>query len=167
MSRCRSDALEAIYPRLHPELKRIVISNLGVSDAVLEEACQVAWGELALRRAEVRPGRELGWLATVAMRSALRLQRGHRREVSLDEEENRQRLTEIGSVGLGPECADDVRDRLAAVGELPVRQRRMVMMHGFGYRYEEIAARTGDSRRTVERQVLRAKARLRAVTSDA
>jgi DNA-directed RNA polymerase specialized sigma24 family protein len=37
-------------------------------------------------------------------------------------------------------------------------------LHGAGYRYAEIAAATGDSRRTVERQLLRAK---RALKDDA
>lgn len=34
------------------------------------------------------------------------------------------------------------------------------MLQGFGYAYEEIAAATGDSRRTVVRQLTRARQRL-------
>ena len=36
-------------------------------------------------------------------------------------------------------------------------------MHGFGFGYEEIAERTGDSRRTVERQLRRAREHLRVL----
>jgi RNA polymerase sigma factor (sigma-70 family) len=160
---CRSDELEAIYPRLSADLERILVSNVRLPTEVLEEACQVAWAQLALRRAEVTRGRELGWLATTAMREALRLLRASRREVSLDQEETRQHLVAIGAFVPGPESSVEVQARMAAVGELPVRQRRMVLMHGFGYDYEEIAQRTGDSRRTVERQLLRAKRHLREV----
>lgn len=155
MSMRRSDDLEALYPRLSQDLVRIVVSNVSLSDEVLEEACQTAWAQLAARRAEVTPGRELGWLATTAMRAALRLLRASRCEVSLDDPECR------ALVAPGPECSVEVCARLAAVSELPTRQRRMVLMHGFGYGYEEIARHTGDSRRTVERQLLRAKSRLR------
>ena len=164
MSVCRIDELATIYPRLKPQLERIVTRNLAVSDAVLEEACQIAWGQLVSRCSEVTPGRELGWLATTAMRAALGLLRGSRNQVSLDDEELGEHLAEIGVVAPGPEATIELRSRLAAVHDLPVRQRRMVLMHGFGYDYAEIAARTGDSRRTVERQLLRAKQHLRVVT---
>jgi RNA polymerase sigma factor (sigma-70 family) len=159
MSLRRIDGLETIYPELAPQLEKIVVSNLGLTDAILEEACQVAWGKLALRRSEVEPGHELGWLATTAIRAALQLMRAGRGEVSLDDGQH-QRLVELGAVAPGPEFATEAHDRLAAVLQLPVRQRRMVLMHGFGFGYEEIAERTGDSRRTVERQLRRARERL-------
>jgi RNA polymerase sigma factor (sigma-70 family) len=159
----RIDELETIYPQLAPQLERIVVRNLGLPTAVLEEACQVAWGELALRRSAVAQGHELPWLATTAMRAALRLLRAGRRELSLDDAERREHLVEIGAVTPGPESTVEARARLAAVEQLPVRQRRMVLMQGFGYGYAEIAERTGSSRRTVERQLLRARQQLRIV----
>jgi RNA polymerase sigma factor (sigma-70 family) len=107
----------------------------------------------------VAPGSELGWLATTATRVALRHLRAARRQVSLDD----GHLLRIGAVAPGPEQTVELRTRLAAVQQLPVRQRRMVWMHGLGFGYDEIAARTGDSRRTVERQLLRAKRHLRVV----
>ena len=60
----------------------------------------------------------------------------------------------------GPERAVELRERLAEVRQLPLRQQQMVLLHGFGYRYGEIAEFTGDSRRTVERQILRGKRKL-------
>lgn len=163
MPLCRIDQLETIYSELAPQLEKIVMRNLGLSDAVLEEACQFAWGQLALRSPRVAPGHELGWLATTAIRAALRLMRAGRDEVSLDDEEQHEHLAELCAVAPGPESAIEVRARLAAVLELPVRQRRMVLMHGFGYDYREIADRTGDSRRTVERQLHRARQHLRVL----
>jgi RNA polymerase sigma factor (sigma-70 family) len=43
------------------------------------------------------------------------------------------------------------------LSRLPQRQRQMVWLHGAGLSYVEIAAATGCTRRTVERQLLRAK----------
>jgi RNA polymerase sigma factor (sigma-70 family) len=116
-----------------------------------------------MHRPDVAPGSELGWLATTATRVALRHLRAARRQVSLDDQEQRAHLVRIGAIAPGPERTVELRTRLAAVQQLPVRQRRMVWMHGLGYGYDEIAARTGDSRRTVERQLLRAKRHLRTV----
>jgi RNA polymerase sigma factor (sigma-70 family) len=163
MPLCPVAALETLYPELAPQLERIVVRNLGTSAGVVEEACQVAWGELALHRRKVTPGCELGWLVTVATRVALRKLRAARRQVSLDDAEQRQHLVRIGAVTPGPERTVELRARLASVQQLPVRQRRMVWMQGLGYGYDEIAQRTGDSRRTVERQLLRAKRHLRVV----
>jgi len=162
MPRFRIDELDTIYPRLAPQLEKIVVCKVGLPNAVLEEACQVAWGQLALRRPEVAPGHELPWLATTAIRAARRLMHAGRDDLSLDDEEQQEHLIELGAVVPGPESAVEVRGRLAAVLELPARQRRMVLMHGAGYGYVEIAERTGDSLRTVERQLLRAKQQLRA-----
>jgi DNA-directed RNA polymerase specialized sigma24 family protein len=54
----------------------------------------------------------------------------------------------------------ELRDRLAELRQLPERQQRLVWMHAAGLTYLEMAERTGDTRRTVERQLLRAKGRL-------
>jgi DNA-directed RNA polymerase specialized sigma24 family protein len=59
-----------------------------------------------------------------------------------------------------PHRALELRERLAEIRRLPARQQRLVMLQGFGYEYEEIAAATGDSRRTVMRQLTRARQRL-------
>ena len=59
-----------------------------------------------------------------------------------------------------PSRALELRERLAEIRRLPVRQQRVVMLHGFGYEYEEIAAVTGETRRTVARQLTRARQRL-------
>ena len=51
--------------------------------------------------------------------------------------------------------------RLRAVGEvLPERQRRLIALQAIGCSYAELAALTGDTPRTVDRQLARAKRRL-------
>jgi len=152
--------LADLYTQLAPQLERIVNANVRATSTVLEEACQTAWARLVAERDSLTPGTELGWLATSATREALRLVRAQGRELSLEQEQ------EIGGELLelaltpGPERVIEVRERLAEVRQLPQRQQRLVMLQGFGYRYSEISAVTGDSCRTIDRQLIRARRKL-------
>ena len=56
---------------------------------------------------------------------------------------------------------EQLRERRARVMALPARQRRLLALQGLGLSYDEISALTGDSRRTVQRQLLRGRDRLR------
>lgn len=152
------DRIAALYATLQPQLWRIVARNLSVDEALLEDACQTAWSRFLDHGAELAAGTELGWLSTTATRAALRLLRA-------------QRLTEPLPIegrpdgnGAGvpddPERALELSERLAEIRELPPRQRRAVWLQGLGYEYAEIAAATGDSCRTVERHLTRARQRL-------
>ena len=60
---------------------------------------------------------------------------------------------------LDPEPSVALRDALA---RLRPRQRRLLTMQAAGLTYGEIAAATGDSLRTVDRQLVRSRAALRA-----
>ena len=151
---------EALYAELHPQLVRLVAGNLEAPAWLIEDACQTAWGTLLISRPQLSPGTELGWLATTATRLALRLLRRERRTEPLAEPPEPTRLDDYRAATPGPEQALAMRERLAEVRRLPVRQQRIVMLSGFGYEYEEIAAVTGDSRRTVARQLMRARQRL-------
>jgi DNA-directed RNA polymerase specialized sigma24 family protein len=55
----------------------------------------------------------------------------------------------------------DARAALAAVSELKPRQRQLFARQLAGLSYDEIARATGDSWRTVERQLRRARVALR------
>jgi RNA polymerase sigma factor (sigma-70 family) len=159
--------LDALYRQLAPMLERLVARNISAPPALIEDACQFAWSSLLVRRDQVVQGRELGWLLTTASREVLRQLRAGRRELSID-------LPDTGPAAA--EAAADVtrltlpdplqvvtqRERLAQIHSLPLRQQRMVWLHGLGYDYEEISEETGDSCRTVQRQLLRAKHKLAA-----
>ena len=54
----------------------------------------------------------------------------------------------------GPRCRND------PAGRTDRRQLQMIALQPWGLSYEQIAARTGNSRRTVERQLVRARAKL-------
>ncbi len=151
--------LEALYAELQPQLMRILVSNLQGPEWVLDEACQVAWGSLLLQAPELAAGGELGWLSTTATRAALRQIRRERYSDPHEELPQPVRLDDR-RVEPGPQRTLELRERLADIRRLPVREQRVLMLQGFGYAYEEIAAATGDSRRTVVRQLTRARQRL-------
>ncbi len=159
VARARTD-MEALYAELQPRLARILATNLEAPGWLIEDACQTAWGSLLISRPQLEPGTEIGWLATTATRVALRLLRRERRSEPIGEAVEPTRLDDYRQLAPGPEHTLEMRERIAEVRQLPVRQARMVLLHGFGYEYEEIAATTGDTRRTVQRQLTRARQRL-------
>ena len=63
--------------------------------------------------------------------------------------------------GATPHELVDLRERLHEVRRLPERQQRLVWLHAFGLSYTEMAAHEGCTPRTVDRQLLRARAALR------
>ena len=159
--------LEALYVELQPQLVRILTANLQAPEWVIDEACQAAWGSLLLHGPEVAAGLELGWLSTTATRAALRMLRRERFSDPHEELPDPVRLDDHRAVEPDPERAIELRERLAEVRRLPLRQQRLIMLHGFGYEYDEIAAVTGDTRRTVARQLTRARRRLAQLAGEA
>jgi RNA polymerase sigma factor (sigma-70 family) len=159
--------MEALYLELQPQLLRILTRNLEAPEWVIAEACQAAWGLLVPQGSEVAAGQELGWLSTTATRTAIRILRRERFSEPHAELPEPVRLDDRRAGGSDPERAVELRERLAEIKRLPVREQRVVMLYGFGYAYQEIAAVTGDSRRTVERQLTRARQRLAQLAEEA
>lgn len=152
---------EATYAELAPRLQRIVGRNVRAPEWLIEEACQTAWSRWLVHREGVAPGSTLGWLSTTAIREALYLLKLQKRHVSLDASTQQGgEVVELPIRTPGPEQLAEFRDRLAEVRRLPVRQQRVVWMKGFGYDYREIAAQTGSTRRTVDRQLWLARRKL-------
>lgn len=152
---------EALYPTLAPALQRIVARNVTAPRATTEEACQIAWSRWAAARAGIAPEATLGWLCTTATREALRMARRQARELSLDAPGADEQVRALPSPSPAPDEAVLLRERLAEIHRLPARQQRLIWLRGLGYGYAEIADRTGESLRTVERQLLRAGRTLR------
>jgi RNA polymerase sigma factor (sigma-70 family) len=158
-----AEAVGELYRSLSGRLEHIVRRDVRAPDAVIEDACQFAWSGLVRHGGRVRREAALSWLARTAEREAYKLARRELRELSLD-----ATLEEAGDealAGLAPTLEEVVEQhgRLEAISELPGRQQRLVWLQGLGFSYDEMAAQTGDSNRTVERQLLRAKRRLREV----
>lgn len=151
-----------LYRVHHERLVRVVRRCVGGSDALVEDACSFAWTQLLCHQPERRP--ELfGWLCTVAIHEAYRLSGRERRDERLDVHVgvalSRAELVEDLRASL--ECQIEARAALARVAELCPRQRELFALQVAGLSYSEIAAATGDSVRTVDRQLRRAHERVR------
>jgi RNA polymerase sigma factor (sigma-70 family) len=153
------DGLEQLYGTLADRLHQIVRFSIRAPEALIDDACQIAWSRLLRSRDRVRSEAALPWLVTTASREALHLARHSARELSLDELCSHHR--EWVAVPQAPEEIVELRARLAEIRSLPERQQRLVWLQGLGFTYTEMAGRTGDSKRTVERQLMRAKRALR------
>ena len=160
LAACTDVDVEELYRLLAPRLRQIVGANVRAPEPVVEDACQIAWSRLIRRADDIRRETALPWLTTTAVREVFKLCRRDRRELSLEGAIEDFGELPIPAAEPGPAEVVEMRERLATVGRLPERQQRLVWMHAAGLTYAEIAERTGDSLRTVERQLLRAKGRL-------
>lgn len=149
--------IDALFRAHQERLVRAVGATVHTSKEVVEDACSFAW--MQLLRTEPEIGETIGaWLRTVAVREAIRLDRLGRRGVSIEDAPSANLIDRRQST---PEQRTAWREQLAEVARLPKRQRDVIAMQAAGLSYEEIAAATGDSRRTVERQLMRAKRQTR------
>ncbi|HZQ85082.1 MAG TPA: sigma-70 family RNA polymerase sigma factor [Acidimicrobiales bacterium] len=151
-----------MYPLLRRRLEQIITTEIDAPAAVIEDACQIAWGRLLGHANRVSTGSELAWLVRTARREARRQLRLELLQGSL----TAAAADEADVIELRPRSAPapeqlEHRVRLASVASLPERQRRMIWLHAAGLSYGEIGAITGDSERTVERQLARGRSRLR------
>jgi RNA polymerase sigma factor (sigma-70 family) len=155
-----------LYASLSERLERIVGMDVRAPRPLIEDACQCAWDRLWLHRRQVRRETALSWLVTTAVHEALRLLRVQAGLLSLDRE-----IEELGDGAVpahAPPAADlyELRTRLEGIRSLSQRQQRLLWLHGLGFSYAEIAARTGSTTRTVERQLLRGKRKLRLLAGE-
>jgi RNA polymerase sigma factor (sigma-70 family) len=153
--------LEELYGQLSKRLEQIVRRDVRAPAPVIEDACQFAWVTLVSRRDRVRRATTLPWLVKTAQHEAFKLVRRDGRDHSLE-----ATLETAGDAPL-PTTAPDpaelalVHDRLGQLERLPARQQRLMWLQAFGHSYAEMARHTGDTTRTVERQLLRAKQAVR------
>ena len=147
----------ALFARYERKLRARVRSIVTTSEANVEDACMYAW--LALLRHELDEVAEpYSWLTTIAIREAVKLDRVDRRTrpLPLDEYGPQERPgEELAAYDLLAHAAAIIQE-----AGLTARQLQMISLQLWGLSYEQIAVHTGDSRRTVERQILRARAKL-------
>jgi RNA polymerase sigma factor (sigma-70 family) len=155
-----------LYREHRDALYRIVRATVRGPDELVEDACQNAWLILLCRQ----PAREaaLPWLITVAIREAYRLSGCERRDAHLEDLAGDDGPTTDAdgwqSVVPAPASVEDsieARAALAALAELPARQRRYMALFVAGYRYQEIVAMCGVTYTNVNKHLVRARARLR------
>jgi RNA polymerase sigma factor (sigma-70 family) len=153
----------ALYRALSTRLEQIVRGDVRAPEVVIEDACQFAWGRLVCNFPRVQRDRALSWLVTTAVREAVRLVRRDNRDVTLDA--GAELGEEVACRSPAAACEDliEQRERLRLIRQLPERQQRLLWLQALGMSYDEIARYTGCSHRTVERQLLRARSRIRAL----
>lgn len=154
----RGDEAE-LYEQLAARLIKIVARQVRTSTANVEDACSFAWVQML----HYQPAREtvVAWLVRVGTREAIKLDRRARR----------QDAAATGPSGQGravDECRPieahletlAARDAIVAA-QLRPREAEILVAHVAGYSYIEIADAKDLTPRTVERQLLRAKRKLR------
>jgi RNA polymerase sigma factor (sigma-70 family) len=163
------DDVARLYGEEAVSVRRIVRMNVTASPAVIEDACQVAWTRLLIHRARLRRESARAWLIRVAIREVIKSIQRERRERSLEALlEQGGRSAPGGSADAGmalptPALIEDLaeqKSRLDSIQALPERQRRLLWLQGLGLSYREMAGETGMTRRTVERQLIRARSSL-------
>ena len=150
-----------LYGAFAARLEQIVRTDVRASNGVIEDACQVAWYRLLRHGDRVRRETVVAWLARTAIHEAFRSMRQHRRERPLEDGGG---LAFSTAPATPPELFEQ-RARLREIQELPVRQQRLLWLRAFGLSYAEMAAHEQCTRRTVDRQLVRARAALRERSS--
>jgi RNA polymerase sigma factor (sigma-70 family) len=150
-----------LYHSLAVRLEQIVRREVRAPREVIEDACHHAWTKLFNHSEQIKRDTALSWLATTAVRHAWKLDRRERRELSLEAAADELGELPIPSRLPGPPERVEAREQLSQLRQLPERQQRLIWLRAAGLSYVEMAAYTGDSVRTVERQILRATERVK------
>ena len=137
------------------QLRAVVAQHVRTSAANVEDACGFAWLQLVRHRPLKRTA--FAWLCTTAIREATKLHRKTSRLVDLDE---------VVDAAIDARHGPDDRLELIAAGEqirgarLRPREERLLGLRVAGYSRKQMAALTGDSHRTIDRQLVRAQRKL-------
>lgn len=156
-----------LYREFSGQLEMLVRGDVRACDALIEDACHLAWTQLLRYHHRVAPEGVTVWLIRTAVREAVRLLRRYTRECSLevllDDDEDGADF----SATIQREDVLAQRERLLDVQHLPRRQQRIVWLKALGFSYEEVASQECCTLRTVDRQLCQARQRLHALESAA
>ena len=162
-SRSTLDLVGELYAAEAARVRRAVRRGARARPAVIEEACQSAWARYVAAHDRVNRDAAISWLITTAIREAWRLGRHEARDLSLEALVQDPDDSEWEPAAPDLEEIAGLRLRLEALRALPERQGRLVWLQGLGLSYEEMGQATGDTARTVQRQLLRGRHALREV----
>lgn len=165
----RQDEIAAFYSKEAAALQRAVSGAITGPAAMIEDACSYAWCQL-LQNDDIQLDRAgFGWLYIVAKREAFRLSDRSRREPALGEPQDLPDQPACASPDLWQimERRLTHEEHIAVVRLISPRKRQLVLLHAAGFNYAEIVRLTGDTVRTVERQLLRGKRTIRRLAKEA
>ncbi len=151
----RGDEAE-IYRTFSPRVLALVRSQVRTSTENIEDACHFAWAAFLRRSEEVERAAALSWVATTAIHEAYKLIHKQQRVSSLDQALETDAVPSTLHASAPADRAEQ-RERLDLIRQLPDRQRRIVLLQAAGLSHEEIAQATGDTKRTIQRQLYRAR----------
>jgi RNA polymerase sigma factor (sigma-70 family) len=159
--------IEGLYVRFAPRLRSIVRRDVQAPAVVVDDACQSAWCRLVQHAARIEEDAAIAWLMTTAVHEAVLLARRVYRDASLEAEVEQAGEADLADDRPGPDELAELREQLQLVRSLPRRQQRFLWLRAAGFSYEDIVGREpGLTRRTLERQILRGRTRLRAVSKQ-
>jgi RNA polymerase sigma factor (sigma-70 family) len=153
--------VDRLYRRLAGRLEQIVRGDVHAPDPVIEDACQVAWGRLLDHSDRIRRETALPWLVATAVHEAFRLVRRSRRELSLEAAVEAAGELALARRDPGPCELLEHHERIGELAGLPARQQRLIWLQALGLSYAEMAAHERCTKRTIERQLYRARETLR------
>lgn len=165
MAAGRSERIGSLYARYAEFVRRLVGGRVNAPQAVVEDACHTAWLRLCARDDVALDTRcVVKWLILTATRESWRCT-GGRRELTVggwlpggDERELPEPVGDAPDPSVLASERDFVRRRLAA---LTARERHFLALQALGLSYDEISAELGVTVRTVQRQILRGRRKLR------
>jgi RNA polymerase sigma factor (sigma-70 family) len=152
--------LGVLYARSEGDVRGYVRSGVEAPEAVIEDACQFAWCRLVHHRERVSPDGAVAWVVTTAVHEAVKLNRRACRDLSLEALMEKTGDLQLSRTAPSAHDALAPRLRLALIDSLPERRRRLLWLQALGYTYPEIATQAGETVRTVERQLTKARAGL-------
>lgn len=151
----RPDAEKELFAQHARRLHAVVSATVRTSAANVDDACGFAWLQLVRHRPPAAVA--FAWLRTTAVREALKLHRRTGRSIRLDQ---------VAEVAVDPILRPEAALELIAAGQqiqvarLRPREARILGLRAAGYSRDEIAELTGESHRTVDRQLGRARRKL-------
>ena len=155
-----------LYRSLATRLEQTVRIQVHAPREVIEDACHHAWTQLINQGERVDRDAMFSWLATTAIRHAWKLNRREQRDLSLEAAAGDVGELPLPSHPLGHPSDSSFASNSASSRELPERQRRFIWLRAAGLTYVEMAAYTGDTVRTVDRQIARATERIRQLEAE-
>jgi DNA-directed RNA polymerase specialized sigma24 family protein len=146
-----------LFKRHAAALRATVAKAVRTSSANVEDACSFAWLQLLRKKPDCE--HPFAWLRTTAIREAVRLDQRERRALSLERAELPPMADPRQDFDRRVEEALLARAALSGA-RLRSREACLVGLRVCGYDRRSMAELTGDSERTVDRQLGRAQRKL-------
>jgi RNA polymerase sigma factor (sigma-70 family) len=156
-----------LYRTLSPRVLRTVRRQVQTSVENVEDACHFAWAAFLRHTDHIAHEKTLSWITTTAIHEAYKLINKQQRVASLEQALHAGIEPADRTTTARPVERAELVEQLHLVRRLPDRQRRIVLLQAAGLTHAEIAHATGDTERTIQRQLQRARHTLNSLTRTA